>query len=59
MNINDLVGKTVKSAKELYSGDRIEILFDEGTLLRIDTVGFDAGLYVQINPEEELNKWNY
>lgn len=56
MNINDLVGKTVKSAKELYSGDRIEILFDEGTLLRIDTVGFDAGLYVQINPEEELNK---
>jgi len=47
-----LIGKTVKSVEEKYSGDRLELIFEDGTLLRIDADGFDAGLYCQVNPEE-------
>jgi len=53
MQINDLVGKTIKFIKlpKQYSGDRIQIVFEDDTLFIIDASGFDSSLNYVINPK--------
>lgn len=58
MDIKDLVGKTIKSINDNFSYDKLEITFEDGTLLVInERDNFIGGFDYEINPEENLDRY--